>query len=679
MVEYFKKSLRNKLFLIFTIIGLLPFITLLIYMIFLSETKIVKKIVLEQSQKAQSVVKLINNHVEQLEKETNFLSSLDLMDDLLADDIDKRISRILAKKKSDINLDLDFVVVNKKGLVIASSSKKNLQMKYADTQILKGSNGSYINHKTLYSYSKIHASFERTKELGFLLLEYNLDNLDLYLTHQNTTHSYIINRKNGLKIGEEPSFDLNFTQENNTLINSEHVVVYKEIGSVMKDWFVVYGVDKSVALAFVYDFIRFMLYVALAIFILIIFIAIYYSRGIVKPIEKLTLLTNKITKTQDYETKIYIDSKDEIATLSHSFNEMLNITSGALKKLEKENQQRLKRFTQLIEVFNTIILTKNKQECIDISIKEISKLTNRDDLYFIANKDKSLKKEFSNLYVSDFENDKKIYFGSISLGIEKFEDINEKNFYDSIASMISLQLDRIRLIKSTLSASNAKSAFISNMSHELRTPLNSIMGSAQFLITYEKLNDEQLDTVANIESSAHYLLGMINDILDIAKIEAGKMEAHFESVNLQEIVQNSYNMLLPLAQDKGLTMEFNSNLDNPIYNTDAKMFQQIVLNLLSNAIKFTNDGNVILNLYNDKEKIYISVKDSGIGISKENINSLFQEFSQIKNVMHKTQKGTGLGLVLSQKMAGILGGEILLLSRGLGYGSEAVFRLNKPN
>ena len=167
--------------------------------------------------------------------------------------------------------------------------------------------------------------------------------------------------------------------------------------------------------------------------------------------------------------------------------------------------------------------------------------------------------------------------------------------------MIMLQLDRIGLISRTLAVSQAKSAFISNMSHELRTPLNAIIGFSQFMIAYEDLTEDQQDTVGNIESSAHYLLGMINEILDIAKIEAGKMEAHKESVNLQEITQNSYNMLKPLADEKNLdfklvTEKFSQNL---VY-TDAKMFQQIITNLLSNALKFTEKGSIVLELYPTK-------------------------------------------------------------------------------
>ena len=205
--------------------------------------------------------------------------------------------------------------------------------------------------------------------------------------------------------------------------------------------------------------------------------------------------------------------------------------------------------------------------------------------------------------------------------------------------MIILQLDRIRLINKTMSASHAKSAFISNMSHELRTPLNAIIGFSQYMITYEELDDDQKEVMLNIESSAHYLLEMINEILDIAKIEAGKMQAHPEETDVLELVHGCFKMLQPLAIDKGLEFHLSSEkFQNKIYMTDPKMFKQIVLNLISNAIKFTKEGFVNLELSNDEKGLLFEVSDSGIGISEENIDQLFNDFTQVENVMQKLFK-----------------------------------------
>jgi len=675
MFDFVKKSLRNKLLVVFMGIGFLPFITLLIYTIFLSETRMIEKIVVEQLNATESVRKLIVNHLNSLSKEVEFISSLDLMDDLLADDIDKRISRLLTQKSDDLDMDVTLMSVNLKGVISASSNNNNLLKKFDITKLVS-SQGSYIEEKNLYIYSKIYASFDKNNLLGFLVLRYSLDNLDLYFTHQGSMHSYIVNAKNNLLVGEKLSLHLTLKGNEGSIINSEHVIVYKHISSMMQNWYIVYAVDKSVALVFLYDFVRFMLYISCIIFVLIIYAAWRYSRDIVKPIEDLTQITRDITKTQNYSAKLTINSSDEIGILADSFNEMIETTSSALLTLEKENKLRIKRFTNLIEVFNTIIQTKTEEECMDVSIGEIKKLTSKSDLKFIQDREQPIDGEYTELYVNDFEKDTKHYFGSIILGIEKFEDRYEKNFYTSIASMITLQLDKIRLIKRTMSASNAKSAFISNMSHELRTPLNAIIGFSQYMITYEELNDDQIDTVGNIESSAQYLLEMINEILDIAKIEAGKMEANIEPVEISSILQNSYSMLQPLANDKNLKLEFIYD-EVPETQTDPKMFQQIVLNLLSNAIKFTQEGSIVLKLFTQEDKICVHIKDSGVGILEEDIKSLFSDFTQVENVMQKSHKGTGLGLSLSKKMAKLLGGDITLTSEGIGKGTEVLFFIAK--
>ncbi len=675
MLDFYNKSLRNKLLVIFIIIGLTPFITLLVYTLFLSQNKIVAKTVTEQLNKTKVVIKLIDNHLQSLDKEVKFLSSLDVMDDILADDIDKRISRLLKQKADDLNLEADFFVVTQDGNVIASSNSSSISKHY-DLSNLKSLNAYKITDKTLYLYTEIKSSFDNTQTIALLILEYRLNNLDNYLTHSKNVHSYISNSTFSSIIGEKLDSKIDFISDSGNIIEDKNLVVYAKMHSFLDDFYLVYSVDKDVALEFLYDFIRFMIYIAAIIFLFIFYISFKESKKIVKPIADLTNITKEITSTQNYSTSLEVSSLDEIGVLTHSFNEMLQVTSSALIKLEKENKLRLQRFTQLIDVFNKIIQTKDEDECINISISEIKKLTSQENLVF--NKDKETKRTGANteIYVTDFENDSKIYFGSISLGIDKFEDIHEEDFYNSISSMITLQLDKIKLIDRTMSASRAKSTFISNMSHELRTPLNAIIGFSQFMIEYEELNDEQNDIVTNIESSAQYLLSMINEILDMAKIEAGKMEAHMESIDALNILQNSYNMLKPLASKKNLQFELESDKYTPIqFQSDPKMLQQIVVNLMSNAIKFTEKGMVVLSLENDDSYLTISVQDTGVGLSQDDMKLLFNDFTQIENVMQKQHKGTGLGLSLSKQMAQLLGGDIEMYSDGRDCGTTAVLKL----
>ncbi|MFK5938458.1 MAG: ATP-binding protein [Sulfurimonas sp.] len=675
MLDFFQKSLRNKLLVTFIFIGFLPFVTLLIYTIFLSESKIVNKIVNEQFDKTSSISQQINNKIDALTKEVKFMASIDVMDELLADDIDKKISRLLAQKSKDFNLKNNFFVLNKDATIVASSDMKNKLTKKNIEKIIKHT--IYTDDKALYITQTIRASFGKHKTIGYLILEYSLENFDTFLLFNKDSITYLINPKQNYIIGHTANLHINFSKNENSSITSKHLIVYKKMDNILKDWYIVYSVEKSVALEFLYDFIRFMLYISIPIILLIIYVSIMYANEIVKPIEKLIFITDNITNTQNYSARLSINSKDEIATLSNSFNDMLKATSSAHSKLEEENRLRLKRFIQLIEVFNTIIQTKDEQECINTSMQQIKFLTDKSDLSFVKNRLSDVTRPHIPLYITDFEHNAKVYFGTIILGLDKFDDDNEQKFYNSIGAMITLQLDKIRLIDRTMSASRAKSAFISNMSHELRTPLNAIIGFSQYMITYEDLSDEQQDTMANIESSAHYLLEMINDILDIAKIEAGKMEAHLEKTDILNLVKTTYNMLQPLVNDKGLGFELKTdNFDNKSYITDPKMFQQIVINLISNAIKFTEKGTVSVELFTKNKQIFVTVKDSGIGISKEDIKQLFHDFTQVENIMQKKHKGTGLGLSLSKKIANILDGDISIESQGLEHGTIAIFSAN---
>ncbi len=659
-----RKSLRLKLLLNFLFVSLFPFTILFAYVLFFTQTKIVDKSIAQQYSRIKSVRLQIDTQLHSLQKELLFLASLDVMDDILAEDIDKRVTSLLTKKASDLGKGLALFVVDRNEKVIASSTDSLLNQHFVFPQKLKES--SYIQKENLFLFTKIYASFNKEKVVGYLVLKYDLKNLDSYLIHARNKHSYITNHSD-FHLGDTVKLAVTLEKQKADVITKEHVIVYEKLDTFLKNYYLVYAVDKSLALKFMYDFISFMLYISAFGVFMILLLALRYSKSLVLPIEQLTNATKEIGKSQDYSQTLVVSSKDEIGVLTSSFNAMLRTTSQTLETLEVENRLRLQRFIQLIELFNSIIQTKDELECIEVAMREIRIITHKHDLEFLKQKTP----EGIDLYVSDFEKNTKVYFGSIALSLKGFSDINEQRFYTSIANMMMLQLDKIRLIHRTTAASNAKSAFISSMSHELRTPLNAIMGASQFLITYENMSDEQQDTVANIESSAHYLLNMINEILDIAKIESGKMKVHKTQVDLSEIVQSSYNMLQPLAEDKDLAFEFSQELKQDFtLSTDRKIVQQIIINLLSNAIKFTQKGFVKIALYKEEEMLIVSVEDSGVGIAKEDISLLFDAFTQLENPMQKQHKGTGLGLSLSQKMADLLDAEVALESDGLGQGTR---------
>jgi signal transduction histidine kinase len=231
-------------------------------------------------------------------------------------------------------------------------------------------------------------------------------------------------------------------------------------------------------------------------------------------------------------------------------------------------------------------------------------------------------------------------------------------------------------------ASRMKSAFIANMSHELRTPLNAIIGFTGALLMKlpGPLTTEQDKQLNTIRTSARHLLSLINDILDVAKIEAGKVTLELQKVQCQSVVRDVVDTLRPLALQKNLTLELDL-ADTPIVlETDQRALTQILLNLGNNAIKFTETGSVRVSLTQrqgeGQQMIEFSVADSGAGIREEDQAKLFQAFSQLDSTSTRHAEGAGLGLYLCQNLANLIGGSLFFKSD---FGHGSVFTLALPS
>lgn len=215
------------------------------------------------------------------------------------------------------------------------------------------------------------------------------------------------------------------------------------------------------------------------------------------------------------------------------------------------------------------------------------------------------------------------------------------------------------------SASRAKTMFLATMSHELRTPMNSVIGFTERLIgkLEGRITEREFKHLNTIKRNGDHLLKIINDILDMSKIEVGLMEIHPEAINAHDLVQNVFNQLQPIAQNAHL--DFQLHLDDPSISihADPTRFTQIVMNLTSNAIKYTEQGSVdlYLNSISDSQigdGIEVKVQDTGIGISQEDQDRLFGNFVQIDSALTRKVEGTGLGLAISMVFANMHGGRI---------------------
>jgi PAS domain S-box-containing protein len=238
-------------------------------------------------------------------------------------------------------------------------------------------------------------------------------------------------------------------------------------------------------------------------------------------------------------------------------------------------------------------------------------------------------------------------------------DVTERKQFERALQEKNIELEN---------ASLAKDRFLASMSHELRTPLNAIIGFTGTLLMRlpGPLTADQEKQLQTVQSSGRHLLSLINDLLDLAKIESGKVELNREPLIVQSMVEDMAMTLRPLAEAKGLRFEIAIPRDDLVIRTDRRALSQILINLTNNAIKFTEEGRVRIELSQRRDagrtQTKLSVVDTGIGIRPEDQARLFHAFAQMDAANRRRYEGTGLGLHLSQKLAELLGGQITFQS-----------------
>jgi len=227
------------------------------------------------------------------------------------------------------------------------------------------------------------------------------------------------------------------------------------------------------------------------------------------------------------------------------------------------------------------------------------------------------------------------------------------------------------------SASEHKSRFLANMSHELRTPLNAILGYTELLVDgiYGDLASQPRGVLERVQENGRNLLALINDVLDLAKIEAGQLSLHFEPYRLEMLVRSVIETMGPLASSKGLSLNVTLKANMPEGYGDPLRLRQVLTNLVGNAIKFTDEGEVLLEAESMAKLFRIDVRDTGPGIAMEDQDRIFGQFQQVQTPNTANKGGTGLGLAISREIILMHGGSLSLMSQP---GSGSTFRIEIP-
>jgi PAS domain S-box-containing protein len=274
------------------------------------------------------------------------------------------------------------------------------------------------------------------------------------------------------------------------------------------------------------------------------------------------------------------------------------------------------------------------------------------------------------------------------------KEVEIERLYETLKTLNSELEERIRSATADLAEQNArlqwqsqeveranrlKSEFLASMSHELRTPINALIGYSALLIdgVLGEINDRQRDALRRGRAAAEHLLALINDILDLAKIEAGKMPLHLEEVELRDVISEVAQQIEPMVRKKTLDFVIDIGLECPALYTDRTKVRQVLLNLLSNAVKFTNRGRVtvVARCAASGEGVRIDVVDTGIGIREKDLQAIWEDFRQVDQSRTREFGGTGLGLSITRKLLDRLGGTVSVRSQ---YGEGSVFSVMLP-
>lgn len=441
-------------------------------------------------------------------------------------------------------------------------------------------------------------------------------------------------------------------------------------------------------------------YTGLGIFLSILIILIVMRRNL-SPLSELATQAEAIGRAEEHLESVRVETGGEIGALAFSFNEMmkrLHDRETSLKKTLEDLREREARISSIVNTTVDGIITVDEEKIIESFNQAAEKIFGyRADEVIGSNVSILMPAPHQigyNQHVQTYLNGgrpkvlgmsrevvgrrKNGTMFPIELSMSEADLGNRRIFTGILRDITERKKAEEELQKAkeaAESANQAKSDFLSGMSHEIRTPMNAIIGMGELMME-TPLNDEQKRYIETLMHAGENLLNMINDILDISKIEAGYLELESTEFNLQELLDKACDIMAIRARDKGIRLSCNVLPEAPVRLVgDSGRLRQVILNLLGNAIKFTDNGEVVLEVSkqsSDTVTLLFSVRDTGIGIPDDKVNRIFDKFTQADSSTTRKYGGTGLGLTISKRLVELMGGRIWVTSN-VGVGSTFYF------
>ncbi|WP_416768620.1 ATP-binding protein [Sulfurimonas sp. ST-25] len=671
MIGWIRRHMAAKLLLLIFLIGVVPYAAILAYTLVSEEKLYTEHFYDEHQGRMAQVVSDVEDHIEQLYRELHFLAGSVVMDDLLINDLDRRVASLLERYKGVYDLDITLLALGLNGRVVAATDVALTGKPYARYRAFERAVGQsapvQADDGLLLLEVPVHAALGAERVIGYLVMEYKTANLQRFNLEGAPASSFFVNTETGSTIGGTlPPFRVEGLK--GVVEKKRTLWLYRSLAPQLAGWYVVYHLDRALQRSLIGDLNRLLSLMLIFGVGVIAAAAFWFSRRIVAPLGALQRQASDMVRTRQYSLPVDSGRTDEIGQLAQAFNAMAEDIRRAFEALERENVFRLQRLTQMIALFHRLMETEEESACLKTALSELKMLAPEYNVRFAR---AGAAKAMPTLFVYDFEHETLKYYGSLILPEGLAEE--EQAFFRAVASMIAARIGQIRAYNRLRRDSAAKTAFISHLSHDLRTPLHAILSQTQFLVGYGKLEAGALERIGGIEHAAQQLLGMVNDLLDLARLDAGKYEPELETLQTTEISEmfdEVGTLLAPLAEQKGVALLLPASVPDATVVADRRFLRQIILNLLSNAVKFTDSGSVICRFDTTESVLCLRVQDTGRGMTAETLKHVFEPFVQSEET-DRARGGSGLGLALSRRYAQHIGAELTLSSDGVGRGSTA--------